>query len=78
MGIRKARHQNLALLAKLGWKIISKEDSLWVSFSGINIFITIPYFLGLARNLPLLCGEVLLKPILSLRNELNGKLEMGR
>ncbi|KAI8573692.1 hypothetical protein RHMOL_Rhmol01G0297000 [Rhododendron molle] len=32
LGIRKARHQNLALLAKLGWKITTKENSLWVSF----------------------------------------------
>lgn len=31
LGIRKARDQNLALLTKLGWKIASKENSLWVT-----------------------------------------------
>lgn len=31
LGIRKARNSNLALLTKLGWKIINQEDNLWVS-----------------------------------------------
>lgn len=30
LGLRKARTQNLALLTKLGWKLINDEDSLWV------------------------------------------------
>ncbi|KAL7252308.1 hypothetical protein ACSBR1_014034 [Camellia fascicularis] len=30
LGLRMAKTQNLALLAKLGWKILNKEDCLWV------------------------------------------------
>ncbi|GMP25580.1 hypothetical protein CsSME_00002379 [Camellia sinensis var. sinensis] len=29
LGLKKARDQNLALLAKLGWKLLNKVDSLW-------------------------------------------------
>ncbi|KAL7169819.1 hypothetical protein ACSBR2_034787 [Camellia fascicularis] len=29
LGIKKARDQNLALLTKLGWKLLNKKDSLW-------------------------------------------------
>ncbi|CAL5382784.1 unnamed protein product [Camellia sinensis] len=30
LGIRRARDQNLALLSKLGWKLLNKEEGLWL------------------------------------------------
>ena len=30
LGLRKAKAQNLALMSKMGWKILSDEDCLWV------------------------------------------------
>lgn len=30
LGIRRAKDQNLALLTKLGWKVATNEDALWV------------------------------------------------
>lgn len=31
LGIKTARKKNLALLAKLGWKVIRQDDSLWAN-----------------------------------------------
>ena len=30
LGIRRARDQNLALLSKLGWKLLNEEEGLWL------------------------------------------------
>ena len=30
-GLRKIREVNLALVSKLGWKLLNRSDSLWVS-----------------------------------------------
>ncbi|KAL7228890.1 hypothetical protein ACSBR2_007559 [Camellia fascicularis] len=44
LGLRRAKSQNLALLAKLGWKILIKKDCLWVKvleakyFSNSDLF----------------------------------------
>ncbi|KAL7175265.1 hypothetical protein ACSBR2_028969 [Camellia fascicularis] len=34
LGIRRARDQNLALLSKLGWKLLNEEEGLWKYYSG--------------------------------------------
>jgi hypothetical protein len=31
LGLRKMREVNLALISKLGWKLLTKSNSLWVS-----------------------------------------------
>ena len=59
LGLRKMREVNLALVTKLGWNLLTKTDSLWVSqlhckylksalFSPPHPFLPLPHGYGKA------------------------------
>jgi hypothetical protein len=65
LGIRKMREVNLALLAKLGWKLLCNTDSMWVAqlrgkyLSSNSLLSLIPILT------PLGYGKVSTRPLLS-------------
>jgi hypothetical protein len=58
LGIRKMREVNLALISKLGWKLLCKVDMMWVSQLKGKYLFSNSFLLPLPFLLPLGCGKV--------------------